>query len=112
MKATKPKQNSSVFSVPKTSQLKSYQQFYANDFSPAICHKLRTALNSVIGFSEILKHEVQNPKSAAECVDYASEMNRAASELSDLVNGFLGVSATGLEGLSVADMAEEDSIEN
>ena len=56
-----------------------------NDFLYAIAHELKTPLSAIIAFSDILKEEINNPKSLEECRDYIKEINIAAFDLSELV---------------------------
>ncbi|MBM5783034.1 MAG: HAMP domain-containing histidine kinase [Pelagibacterales bacterium] len=76
---------------------KSQTLFFTNfkteqqDFLNSIIHELKTPLNAIIGFSEILKNEVRDPKAVEECFDYADEINKVANDLNEIINDLLDV---------------------
>jgi two-component system, sensor histidine kinase and response regulator len=67
----------------------------SSDFLSAIIHELKTPLNAIIGFSDILKNEIKNVKLEAneleEYQDYACEINQTALDLNELINDLLDV---------------------
>ena len=66
------------------------------DFLPAVCHELKTPLSAIIGFAEELRLEINNPQSVKECLDYVNEINRAALDLSELINDLPDVTNRGV----------------
>ncbi len=62
-------------------------QFLAN-----MSHELRTPLNSIIGFSEILKHEMFGPLENEKYQSYAVDINNSGTHLLTLINEILDVS--------------------
>lgn len=72
-----------------------------NDFSPsdlvsAIVHELRTPISAIISFSEFLKDDLRNPRSAEECADYVQEINLVATEMDELINDILDVKSASI----------------
>lgn len=86
----------------RTNSLASNQlSFSSLEFISAICHELKTPLNAIVGFSEILKEDVNNPKMLKNCVEYAQEINAAAIDLTDLVHDLLDVGQASSGNFSV-----------
>lgn len=81
-------------------------KFNSSDFINSIVHELRNPLNAIIGFSEILKQDVRDPKAIEECADYANEINKAASELNELIRDLLEVGSAA-EGSFSVDLDKE-----
>jgi two-component system cell cycle sensor histidine kinase PleC len=100
--------NSSQNSNPETKK----QQSNPSEFLSAIIHELKNPLNAIIGFSEILKQEVRDPKAVEECADYAQEINQAAIDLNDIVHDLLEVNSATLSGNFSVDLSEEIDIRN
>jgi signal transduction histidine kinase len=67
----------------------------------AITHELKTPLNAIISFSDVLREDINNPNLLAECLDYISKINRAAVEMNELVNDLLDVGAIASGNFSV-----------
>jgi signal transduction histidine kinase len=59
-------------------------------FLATMSHELRTPLHAVIGFSDALMHEAEDP-SPARVADYAQQINQAGQQLLGLINGILDV---------------------
>ena len=79
----------------------------SNDFLCAIVHELKTPLNAVVGFSELLQREVKNSsENDNEREDYAKEINIAAIELNELIHDLLDV-GSGVEGEFKVDLSKE-----
>jgi len=91
-------QNQFAFLRPKQSAEKSLG---SSEFLTAITHELKTPLNAIIGFSDVLREDINNPNLLAECLDCISEINRAAVEMSELVNDLLDVGAIASGNFSV-----------
>ncbi len=60
-------------------------------FLANMSHELRTPMNSMIGFSDILKQEAFGPLGHENYQDYASEISVSANRLLDLINMLLDV---------------------
>jgi len=77
------------------------EKLSSNDFLFAIAHELKTPLSAIIAFSDILKEEINNPKSLEECRDYIKEINVAAFDLSELVGDLLDTNQVASGNFSV-----------
>ncbi len=94
----------------KTNSLPSNQPlFSSSEFISAICHELKTPLNAIVGFSEALKEDVNNPNRIKDCAEYAQEINAAAIDLTNLVHDLLDVGQASSGNFSV-DMTQEIDI--
>ena len=65
-------------------------------FLAAMSHELKTPLNAVIGFSEIIRDEVFGPVGQPSYRDYASDIHASGTKLLSIINDVLDVSR--LEG--------------
>ncbi len=65
-------------------------------FLAAMSHELKTPLNAIIGFSEIIKNEVFGPIGKPAYRDYAADINASGNKLLAIINDVLDVSR--LEG--------------
>lgn len=101
-------QRSFDVSFRKESSQKS-KGFQSSDFINSIIHEIKNPLNAIICFSEFLKQEVKNLKLAEECADYASEINQAANDLSEIVEDLLDVGSMASGNFSV-DLDNEISV--
>jgi signal transduction histidine kinase len=77
------------------------------EFLSSIVHELKTPLGAIISFSEFLKDNLKNPKSAEECADCIKEINVAATEMDELVHDILDVEAASLSGNFSVDLGKE-----
>ena len=57
----------------------------------AIIHELKTPLNAIVGFSQILREEVRKPNFIEECEDCTQEIINAANEMDNLIHDLLDV---------------------
>lgn len=64
-------------------------------FLSIISHELRTPMNAIIGFSEILKMEPLGPLGAAKYVEYADDIFSSAHHLLSLINDLPYMSKVG-----------------
>jgi PAS domain S-box-containing protein len=62
-------------------------QFLAN-----MSHELRTPLNAVIGFAEILQHELLGPLGSSKYLDYAGDIAASGQHLLELIEDILDTS--------------------
>ena len=67
-----------------------------SSFLAAMSHELKTPLNAVIGFSEIIKDEVFGPVGQPTYRDYAGDIHASGTKLLSIINDILDVSR--LEG--------------
>jgi len=65
-------------------------------FLAAMSHELKTPLNAVLGFSEIIRDEVLGPAGVTAYRDYAGDIHRSGTKLLTVINDVLDVSR--LEG--------------
>lgn len=61
-------------------------------FLSIISHELRTPMNAIIGFSEILKKEMLGPLGSTKYVEYADDIFSSAHHLLSLINDLLDMS--------------------
>ena len=61
-------------------------------FLSIISHELRTPMNAIIGFSEILKKELLGPLGNSKYVEYADDIFSSAQHLLSLINDLLDMS--------------------
>jgi two-component system phosphate regulon sensor histidine kinase PhoR len=100
MRTIQLEQNSFEASFRRVASQKS-KDFQPSDFINSIIHEIKNPLNAIICFSEFLKQEVNNPKLAEECADYAMEINQAANDLSEIVEDLLEVGSIASGNFSV-----------
>ena len=81
----------------------------SSEFLSAISHELKTPLSAIIGFSEVLREEVGNAGSLAECQDYIAEINRAAVEMNEIIHDLLDVGQVASGNFSV-DFSREINV--
>ena len=62
------------------------------DFLAKISHEVRTPLNAIIGFSELMMDEKFGPIGNARYRDYLRDINRSGNHVLDLVNDLLDIS--------------------
>lgn len=65
-------------------------------FLAAMSHELKTPLNAVLGFSEIIRDEMLGPVGHASYRDYAGDIHKSGARLLSVINDVLDVSR--LEG--------------
>lgn len=63
-----------------------------SQFLSIISHELRTPMNAIIGFSEILKQELLGPLGTEKYVEYAEDIFSSARHLLALINDLLDMS--------------------
>jgi signal transduction histidine kinase len=85
-----------------------------DEFLAMLSHELRTPLNAVIGWTEILKHDLSDPVRASRAVEVidrnARQQARLISDLLDvsrITSGSMQLDAQSLDFLSVIDAAVE-----
>lgn len=95
-----------LYSNPKIQE-----RFSENEFLSAISHELKTPLQSIMGFSDILREDIENNKfsSTTECLDYIYEITQAAIEMNDLIQDLLDVGQVSSGNFSV-DLSDKIDI--
>ncbi len=63
-----------------------------SDFLANMSHEMRTPLNAVIGFSEIIRDALMGREYIDEYQEYASDIHRSGSHLLSLINDILDMS--------------------
>jgi PAS domain S-box-containing protein len=71
------------------------------EFLANMSHELRTPLNSVIGFSDLMMHQIFGPLGQPLYVDYAKDINESGKHLLDLIVDILDVSRIETGNLSL-----------
>lgn len=62
------------------------------EFLAHMSHELRTPLNGIIGFAELLQHEVIGPLGDPKYREYAQDIHRSGSHLLEIISSLLDVS--------------------
>ena len=82
--------------------------FSSSEFLFAISHELKNPLNAIIGFSDILRSEMNDMEKSSnsqaslhECIDCINEINQAASEMNELIHDLLDVGSAATGNFSV-----------
>jgi PAS domain S-box-containing protein len=79
-------------------------------FLAAMSHELKTPLNAVLGFSEIIRDEVLGPVGHEAYRDYAGDIHKSGARLLAIINDVLDVSR--LEGgLLTIDLRPESALD-
>lgn len=60
------------------------------DFTARVVHELKTPLNSILGFSELISKESAGPLTVEQCKNYAENIITAGNYMVALVNDLLG----------------------
>jgi signal transduction histidine kinase len=76
--------------IIKTEQLEETSRM-KSDFLASMSHELRTPLNSIIGFAEVLKHQMFGELNEKQ-LRYISHVHDAGRHLLDLINNILDIS--------------------
>ena len=63
-----------------------------SEFLANMSHELRTPLNAILGFSEIIKNEINGPVGSVHYRDYAEDIHQSGQHLLDLINDILDLS--------------------
>lgn len=81
------------------------------EFMGAIIHELKTPLNAIVGFSQILLEGVHKSNFVEERDDCTQEIIKAAREMDDLIHDLLDVGSQTLENFSV-DLTKSIDVKN
>jgi signal transduction histidine kinase len=71
----------------------SSQKLVVSELNSSIVHELKTPLNAIVSYSEILQQDLASSFDKNDCLNYVKEISEAALDLSELVNDLLDVSA-------------------
>ena len=63
-----------------------------SEFIASMSHELRTPLNSVIGFAEVIHHELLGPLGGKKYGEYAGDILTSGKHLLELVDGIIDIS--------------------
>jgi signal transduction histidine kinase len=78
-------------SLSKKSDTQTSDKFSNSEFLSAITHELKTPLNAIIGFADILSEEITSKESQEDCLNYILEIKQAAADMNELVHDILDV---------------------
>lgn len=73
-------------------------------FLAAMSHELKTPLNAVLGFSEIMRDEVMGPVGVPAYKDYAADIHSSGARLLSIINDVLDVAR--IEGGAITILAK------
>jgi len=62
------------------------------DFLTAMNHQIRTPLNTIVGFSEVMKNQLYGPFQNEHYLDYASDIHSSSHHLMSLINDLTALS--------------------
>ena len=77
-------------------------------FLAAMSHELKTPLNAVLGFSEIIRDQLLGPAGTPAYVDYAADIHKSGARLLAIINDVLDVSR--LEGGLLTINARQENL--
>ena len=63
-----------------------------SDFLASMSHELRSPLNAVIGFAEVIKDQILGPGASVKYADYAKDIYQSGRHLLGLINDILDLS--------------------
>ena len=73
-----------------------------SQFFYSIIHELKTPLNAISGFSEVLEDEMKEEKISRDaCIDYIKEVREAADDLDSLIHDILDLSQVCAKNFSI-----------
>jgi len=78
-----------------------------SEFLANMSHELRTPLNAVIGFSEILRHELYGRLGDERYQQYAADIHRSGTHLLDIINDILDLSKAEALGFELNEESTE-----
>lgn len=74
-----------------------------SEFIATMSHELRTPLNAVIGFSEMMMHEVFGPLGHQNYKEYATDIHDSGSHLLEVINDILDISKAEAGALTLTE---------
>lgn len=85
----------------------------SSDFIHSIIHELKTPLNAISGFADILQCDINKAGSKEQCIDYINEIKNAAEDLNELIHDLLDVNNSNqlTNGFEI-DLSQEIAIDN
>jgi signal transduction histidine kinase len=85
---------------------KEYQNFQSDEFLHSICHELRNPLNAITAFTSLIKDSLRNPSEILQCEEYVDEIDKAATDLNEIIGDLLDFRTTSLGNFSL-DLSKE-----
>ena len=79
-------------------------------FLSNMSHEFRTPLNSIIGFSDLIKNEVMGPLENGKYKEFATDINTSGEHLLKLVNGILDLSKIEVGEMSLLETTMESRL--
>ena len=79
-------------------------------FLSNMSHEFRTPLNSIIGFSDLIKNEVMGPLENGKYKEFATDINNSGEHLLKLVNGILDLSKIEVGQMSLLETTMESKL--
>jgi len=70
-------------------------------FLSSVCHELKTPLNAITGFADILSYELKHEATKEECLNYVKEIIEAAEDLNEIIHDLLDINQISAETFSV-----------
>ena len=87
--------------IAKISNPESHEHFSNSEFLFAIVHELKTPLNAILGFADVLGDEISNPSSQKDALSCVAEIKQAASDMNELIHDILDVAQNSSGNFSV-----------
>ncbi len=87
--------------IAQISEPESYEHFSNAEFLSAIVHELKTPLNAILGFADVLGEEIANPSSQKDALSCVAEIKQAAPDMNELINDILDVAQNSSGNFSV-----------
>lgn len=101
-------QQSIIAFIPQKESFNS-SKIQNQEFLGAITHELKTPLNAILGFCEVLRLDIGKNYSPQQCLDSLNEINLAALEMSELIHDILDVANSASKNFSV-DLSKEIAV--
>ena len=79
-------------------------------FLSNMSHEFRTPLNSIIGFSDLIKNEIMGPLENGKYKEFATDINNSGEHLLKLVNGILDLSKIEVGEMSLLETTMESRL--
>ncbi len=92
---------SKQLAIAQISEPESEEHFSNAEFLSAIVHELKTPLNAIIGFADVLSDEIANPSSQKDALSCVAEIKQAASDMNELIHDILDVAQNSSGNFSV-----------
>ena len=87
--------------IAHISEPESDEHFSNTEFLSAIVHELKTPLNAILGFADVLGEEISKPSSQKDALASVSGIKQAASDMNELIHDILDVAQNSSGNFSV-----------